>query len=160
MRTITCIVFLLVAVGTLAVSIDADGGWIFNRKQRQCDTKGNCDPDLEAFPVDEIEQYRIDSLTDPVDESPLPVEPSAELVARIDRLEQLIADAGFTVIFEGGDESDETSTTVRMMLGGTLVIPPQVLRIRTVDRHGHSIGEPLVDVAPLGSPLKVRNVIR
>lgn len=80
MRTIASIVVLLLAIGASAVVIDADGGLIFNRKQRKCDNSDMCDPDMEAFPIDEIEQYRIDSMPAPVDESALPIDESDQTV--------------------------------------------------------------------------------
>lgn len=101
MRTIASIVFLLVAIGMVAVEIDADGGLFFNRRQRKCDNSDSCDPDMEAFPTDEIEQYQIDSLLAPTDESALPTPPETRdttgvndritaITQRLERLEVIV----------------------------------------------------------------------
>ena len=78
----------------------------------------------------------------------------SELEARIKALEE----ASILIIFEKGDESDEVERTIRLpLVNGTLRIPPQTLRMRTVDKDGRPLGPSLVDTAPLGMPLKVRN---
>lgn len=68
-----------------------------------------------------------------------------------------LREAGFTVIFEAGDDESEVERQVEVKLnGGELRIPPMILRIRNVNREGNQIGEPLFDSAPLGSPLKLK----
>lgn len=62
---------------------------------------------------------------------------------------------GITVVFEAGDEADEPARSVRVsLIDGELRIPAQTLRVRNMD--GTSQGSALVDVAPLGQPLKLR----
>lgn len=78
-----------------------------------------------------------------------------ELVSK--RLKTLLERSELTVIFEGGDDADEPSRTVRVpLLDGTLKIPPVVFRVRNVDVSGKQVGTPLMDSAPLGLPLKYR----
>ena len=160
MQKATIITLILMLIGFLGVGYDADGGWLFNRG-------GRCKPhiakpDEVPFPIDELFGPIVDDgvvpCVGPACQTPeLTV---ASLDAKVARLEKIIETAGFTVVFEAGDEPDEPATTTHISLGGRLVIPAQRLRIRTVDHHGNSIGDPFTDVAPLGSPLKVRNVVR
>jgi len=66
-------------------------------------------------------------------------------------------DAGFTVVFEAGDEASEVERTVNVKFnGGELRIPPMILRIRNVNQLGNQVGQPLFDSSPLGLPLKLK----
>jgi len=70
----------------------------------------------------------------------------------------VLENAKMTVVFEQGDETDEVERVVEIpMSGGELRIPPQVIRVRTLDKSGQQIGEVFTDEAPLGLPLKIRN---
>lgn len=84
-----------------------------------------------------------------------PGEVDPQLVEQI--VSERLGRAEFSVVFEGGDESDETERTVAVkLLGGELRIPAQQLRVRNVDESGRQVGNVLLDAAPLGKPLKFR----
>lgn len=150
----TIIIVCVVCVGLIGVKVD--GGLFFNRQR--CTPEG-CDP-LPSVDIP-IEELILD-VPDKRDPALGGVDHEGELdrlAHRVTELERLVA-GGWTVVFEGGDDESEAARTVQVLMGGRLVIPAQVLRIRTVDRYGNSVGEPVTDVAPLGSPLKVRNVLK
>jgi len=88
---------------------------------------------------------------------------SHDVVADLERRIAALEAAAITVTFEAGDEPDEPPRVVSVPIaGGTLSIPPVKLRMRNVMTAGETmteIGEPMTDVAPLGQPLKCRNVI-
>lgn len=87
-----------------------------------------------------------------------PGEISATRLEEIRRRLELLEGAEFSVTFASGDEDEEAARTIKIKAaGGELVIPPQQLRIRPVDRHGNQVGAPVFDRAPLGMPLKVKN---
>jgi hypothetical protein len=78
----------------------------------------------------------------------------ADLKARIARLEA----AEIGIRFEGGDEPDEPERLIHVpLLGGVIDIPASRLRVRDFDALGNTVGSVLLDVAPLGSPLKIGN---
>lgn len=149
MRNTTIPTILLCLAGLMAAGYHVDAGLF-----RKDDCKPNILRPDRPFPIDELASV--------VEEELLPVidPPQDDMEQRLAQLERAIETAGITVIFEGGDDSGEEPRTVRVPLGGKLTIPPQVIRIRTVDKHGHVIAPPVTDVAPLGVPLKVRNVVR